>query len=82
MVENLYLTLIDIMDKVFLAAGIAFLFLGFAGIIIVLTSYDVGFFKDEVISFSFGFVNTFMALLGIFLILFHNKIIVRPKQYQ
>jgi len=80
MVENFYLTLIEVLDKVFLAAGIVFLLLGFAGIIILLTSYDVGFFKDEVISFSFGFVNSFMAFLGIMLILFHNKIIVRPKE--
>jgi hypothetical protein len=69
----------EMLERAFLVSGIVFLFLGFAGSIISVTFYNIGIFRDDVTSFAFGFVNAFMALLGIFLIMFHGKIIVKPK---
>ena len=79
MVEDRFLKFAEIIETAFLISGIVFLFLGFAGAIISITFYKVGFFRDEVTSFAFGFVNFVMAVLGIFLILFRQKIIVKPK---
>lgn len=73
----LYQELIDLLDKLFLATGIIFLFLGFAGIVLVVTTYGVGMFRDEAFTLGFAFVNGFMTVLGIFLVFFHDKIIVK-----
>jgi len=75
-----YLQFIDLLDRLFLVAGIIFLLLGFAGLILIITTYPKGMFKDDTFSMGFAFINGFMATMGIFLILFHDKIIVKPKQ--
>jgi len=79
MVEDRFLRFAEMVEMALLVSGIVFLFLGFAGTIISVTFYRVGIFKDDVLSFAFGFVNFFMTVLGIFLIIFHKRIIVRPK---
>lgn len=76
-----FLKFVDTLDRLFLVAGIIFVLLGFAGIIITVTSYPRGMFKDETFSIGFGMINGYMCVLGIILILFHDKIIVKPKEY-
>ena len=80
MAEDSFFRFIEILDRVFLIGGVIFLFLGFASFLIVIMSYPMGMFKDEVISFAFSFVSLFMIILGIFLILYHSKIIVKPVE--
>jgi hypothetical protein len=70
----------EVAGTAFLVSGIILLFMGAAGIVISVTLYNVGFFKDNVTSFAFGFFNFFMALLGVFLMLYHGKILVKPEQ--
>ena len=70
---------VDIIDRLFLIAGLIFLFLGFAGVMIALLTYPEGPFKDEWFFLGMLAINSFMSLLGIVLILFHKKIIVNPK---
>ena len=79
MVDERYLKFIKMVELVFLISGIILLFLGFGGLIISITFYNMGFFRDEVVSFAFGFMNFFMTILGIFLILFRGKIMIEPK---
>ena len=76
-----FFDVIDIIDRLFLIAGLIFLFLGFAGVMIALLTYPEGPFKDEWFFLGMLTVNSFMTLLGIFLILFHEKIIVKPEGY-
>ena len=80
MAEDGFLKFAEMIETAFLISGIVFLFLGSMGIVISVAFYNVGFFRDEVTSFAFAFINAFMALFGIFLIAFHKKIIVKPKQ--
>ena len=79
MVDSSYSKFIKMMELVFLISGIILLFLGSGGLVISITFYNVGFFRDDVTSFAFGFLNFFMSILGIFLILFRGKILVEPK---
>jgi len=76
-----YEKFIDILDELFLIAGVVFLFLGFSGLIIIITSYPIGMFGDMVLDFAASFIYVFMSGMGIFLILFHKKIIVKPKEH-
>jgi hypothetical protein len=73
-----YFSIVKLIDRAFLAAGVMFLFLGFAGLILVLISRPEGMFRDPVNSLGIAAINLFMTLLGIALILFHGKIIVKP----
>lgn len=79
MAEDDFFRFAETIDTALLVSGIVFLFLGFAGVIISVTFYNVGIFKDDVLSFAFGTVNAFMTIMGIFLIMFHGKIIVKPR---
>ncbi len=75
-----FLGFVDMIDRLFLVAGIIFLLLGFAGIILTVTTYPKGIFKDDTFTVGFGAINGFMSILGIMLILFHDKIIARPVE--
>lgn len=75
-----YLQFIYLLDRLFLIAGIIFLLLGFAGLILTLSSYGEGLYKDDMFILGFGAINGFMSLLGIIFILLHDRIISRPVQ--
>ena len=68
-------TIDDIAEKLLLWTGVVSLFIGFAGLILVITIPNM--YKDEVMQLGITFVYSYMILLGIFLILYHGKIIVR-----
>lgn len=68
-------TLEDVAEKLLLWSGIVSLFIGFAGLILVITYPKM--YGDNILQFGVAFVYSYMILLGIFLILYHGKIIVR-----
>jgi polyferredoxin len=64
-----------IAEKILVWAGITSLFIGFAGLILVITYPEM--YGDEVLQFGVTFVFSYMIIVGIFLIIYHGKIIVR-----
>jgi len=64
-----------IAEKILVWAGIISLFIGFAGLIMVVTYPEV--YGDHTLQFVVAFVYSYMIILGIFLIVYHGKIIVR-----
>lgn len=69
-------TIEDFIDLLLYLSGVIFLFLGFSGLIMVII-YPRIFGEDEVIQFATSFVYSYMSILGIFLVLYHSKIIVK-----
>jgi len=64
-----------IAEKILVWVGIISLFIGFAGLIMVVTYPEV--YGDHTLQFVVAFVYSYMIILGIFLIVYHGKIIVR-----
>jgi len=64
-----------IAEKILVWAGIISLFIGFSGLIMVVTYPKM--YGDYTLQFVVAFVYSYMIVLGIFLILYHGKIIVR-----
>lgn len=67
----------DVLEWTLLWAGVVFVILGIVGAIIVLSGYKV--ISGEVLQFALNFVSFYMIIIGLFLIAYHEKIIVRPK---
>jgi uncharacterized membrane protein len=65
----------DIAEKLILWVGVVSLFIGFSGLILLLSYPKI--YKDEVLLFGISFVYSYMTIIGIFLVLYHGKIIVR-----
>ena len=68
-----------IMSSFFLILGWIFLLVGLFGIIMVAVSYPRNIFRDEVLSFMSVFVYGCMAVFGIILAKFHDRILIKPK---
>jgi positive regulator of sigma E activity len=68
-------TIEDLAEKLLLWAGIVSLLVGFFGLILVITYPKM--YGDEVLQFGITFVYSYMIIIGIFLSLYHGKIIVR-----
>jgi hypothetical protein len=66
----------DFIDWLLYLVGIVFLFLGFSGLLMLIV-YPKIYNSDEVIQFATSFVYSYMVILGIFLIAYHSKIIVK-----
>jgi len=66
----------EIAEKLFLWVGASFLFLGFSGLIIIIM-YPTIFGEDDALQFAIAFSNSYMFILGIFLVLYRTKIIVK-----
>ena len=77
---DIYLKFVNLLQRLFLLAGIIFLLLGFAGLILTLSSYGEGLYKDDMFILGFGAINGFMCVVGILFILFRDRIISRPVQ--
>jgi len=69
-------TIEDFIDLLLYLSGVIFLFLGFSGLIMIII-YPKIFGEDSVIQFATSFIYSYMSILGIFLILYHSKIIVK-----
>lgn len=65
----------DIIGKILYWVGIAFLFFGFTGFFMVVLYPSL--YNDEVLQFALTFFYSYLTILGIFLILYHDKIIVK-----
>jgi cytochrome b subunit of formate dehydrogenase len=63
-------------EKLFLWTGAVFLFLGSSGLLLNIL-YPQMYGEDSVMQFATAFFNSYMMILGIFLIIYHGKIIVR-----
>ncbi len=66
---------VDFLEKLILWVGIIFLFLGFFGLLLVIVIPET--FGDKVMQFALTFSNSYMMILGIFLIIYHEKIWVK-----
>jgi hypothetical protein len=66
----------NLVEKLFLWAGVVFLFIGFMGLFLVIIIPNM-YGKDQVLPFALTFVYSYMSILGIFLILYRSKIWVR-----
>ena len=65
----------DLIEKIMLWIGEAFLFIGFFGFFMFILYPKL--YNDEILQYSMSFFYSYIMILGIFLILYHGKIIVR-----
>jgi hypothetical protein len=65
----------DIVDRILLWAGVVSLFIGVSGLILVITYPKM--YGDDILQFGVTFAYSYMIIIGVFLVLYHNKIIVR-----
>jgi len=65
----------DIAEKLLLWVGAISLFIGFSGLILIVSYKNL--YNDQVLEFGLAFVYSYMMVLGMFLIIYHGKIIVR-----
>ena len=68
----------DMLEWFFLWSGVIALLFGFIGAILVI-SLGENLVKTEVLQIAFTFVSFYMLFFGMFLIVYHKKIFVRPK---
>ncbi len=73
--ETISTTVEDIAERILLWSGIVSLFIGASGLILVITYPEM--YGDDILQFGVSFVYSYMIIVGIFLILYHSKIIVR-----
>jgi predicted MFS family arabinose efflux permease len=73
--ETISTTVEDIAERILLWSGIVSLFIGVSGLILVITYPEM--YGDDILQFGVSFVYSYMIIVGIFLILYHSKIIVR-----
>lgn len=67
----------EILEELLYFVGIAALIFGFFGILLIVLY--TGMYKDEILSVGMTFLNSYMMAIGIFLVLYHDKIIVKAK---
>ena len=80
MADDFFSRSMKTLDLLFLISGIIFLFIGSTGFILSITFYGTGLLGDYVTSMALGSVYLFMSFMGMILILFHDKIIVKPPE--
>ena len=68
----------DILEWSLLWAGVVLFILGLSGSVIIIFS-GRKIISDNVLQASFTFVSIYMLFLGLFLIKYRKKIVVRPK---
>ena len=79
MVDITYEEFLTGMDLLFRVVGWIFSVFGIGGLILVIASYPKGLFSNDVLSFISAFIYSYMAIFGLFLLKFHDEIIVRPE---
>lgn len=69
----------NILDLILLWIGIVSTFLGTVGTILLAFSFLT---EDKILTAVFTFVSFYMLFFGIFLVVYHKKIIVKPKPHR
>jgi hypothetical protein len=64
-----------ISEQVIAVIAVIFIFLGFGGLIIVITTSPI--FSDRMLDFAYTFVYSYMLILGILLYVYRNRIIFK-----
>ncbi|OGI11557.1 hypothetical protein A3K64_03565 [Candidatus Micrarchaeota archaeon RBG_16_36_9] len=67
----------ETLEELLYFAGIIILIFGFFGILLIILYTDV--YKDDIHSVGMTFLNSYMIAFGIFLVFYHDKIIVKAK---
>jgi hypothetical protein len=68
----------DTLDLMLIINGAMCAFLGCSGILLIVFSMLK---MSQVLYVAFGFVSTYLLVIGVFLLAFHKHIIVRPKRH-
>jgi len=66
----------EVLEELLYFTGIITLFFGFSGIVMMI--FYPNLYEDKVLSTGMTFIDSYMTIIGIFLILYHSKIIVKP----
>ncbi|NIO44286.1 MAG: hypothetical protein GTN36_01900 [Candidatus Aenigmarchaeota archaeon] len=66
-----------IFEGVILTISIIFIFLGFSGLIAITTTH--GYRSDKVLEYAYAFIYSYMLILGIILMIYRKKLVVRPE---
>jgi len=69
-----------IFEWIILTLSTIFIFLGFGGLIIVITAH--GYRSDTLLEYAYAFVYSYMLILGIILMIYRKKIVVRSEIQQ
>ena len=67
----------DIIDWTLLWSGVVLAVLGIVGAILIISGHRM--MSDLVLQFSFSFVTFYMLFFGLFLMVVHKKIVIKPK---
>ena len=62
-------------EWIILTLSIIFIFIGFGGLTIVITTHE--FKSDTLLEYAYAFVYSYMLVLGIFLITYRKKILFK-----
>ena len=68
-------TMEDVLEETLYLTGFIIMFLGFSGIMMIVLFPK--FYNDNILSTGMTFLNSYMIAMGVLLVLYHNKIIVR-----
>ena len=63
-----------VFEWIILSLSIIFIFLGFGGLIIIITN---GYKSDILLEYAYAFVYSYMLVLGIILLIYRKKILVK-----
>jgi hypothetical protein len=69
----------DAAEKLFLWVGAAFLLIGFMGLFLIIM-YPKMYGSDQVMQFASTFMNSYLTVFGIFLVIYHSKILVKGRR--
>jgi hypothetical protein len=63
------------LELTILTISVIFIFLGFGGLIVVLTTSKIN--SDLLIEYAYAFVYSYMLILGVFLLAYRKKILIK-----
>ena len=63
------------LESIILAISLIFIFLGFGGLIVVVTTSKIN--SDELIEYAYAFVYSYMLVLGVLLLAYRKKILIK-----
>jgi hypothetical protein len=63
------------LELVILAISVIFIFLGFGGLIVVVTTSKIN--SDLLIEYAYAFIYSYMLVLGVLLLVYRKKILLK-----
>jgi len=63
-----------LLEWIVLSLSVIFIISGFGGLIMIVTAHG---YSDELLNYAYTFVYSYMFILGIFLMIFRKKILVK-----